>query len=495
MQWNHDILYVFQTRDGRSRPFHGVSAALQYCNCIRSIFAYICSNPSHSIPFPKILCLWGVNGNAGCPQSAASLYLTSEGRCQCLRVDPTWSAMEPSVHHSSAEVKIWSTMDPKLWQTVLEPSQRSSVLSIEASYVQGIMFNHFNHVQSDSNWNLLETGLRQGSFINLPLTCKPSSLIPAAWKWETSMSFAAALMLSCCSLGYQRYNQECPKRQSATNDQVIQVSSSTSDQPVINQWSTWKRILKVSTTMEQQPVWHLAAPQSKSSSLHQSPSQQCDICRTSADWRSENRCGLAMLKKRCCVRCFMILRRTVDPTSGQYIVLDCSSGCSENSTAYLVPWIHHDSPCCDMLRPSSSPKFWQLDPLGSTRRVPSGLRLWAVTPPATRRKLRWLVATLPQRRWSRRGLEDAWILPPWPSDLWLLLTSADFCQICPNWRSLQTGKSALMLQGLLRAITTQFASMLGKSKQNSGNTTCQEPCRERFLESVWAFVCWHGGSD
>ena len=266
---------------------------------------------------------------------------------------------------AACEVKIWSTMDPKLWQTVLEPSQRSSVLSIEASYVQGIMFNHFNHVQSDSNWNLLETGLRQGSFINLRLTCKPSSLIPAAWKWETSMSFAAALMLSCCSLGYQRYNQECkPERQSATNDQVIQVSSSTSDQPVINLKANSKGVdndgattgvafgssaVKVFVTA---PI-SIAAVRYLPHLSRLTKQQPLWSCKTLL---------------RCCVRCFMILRRTVDPTSGQYIVLDCSSGCSENSTAYLVPWIHLVATCA-MLRPSS---WWQLDPLGSTRRVPSG---------------------------------------------------------------------------------------------------------------------------
>ena len=360
--------------------------------------------------------------------------------------------MEHRVHH--CEVKIWSTMDPKLWQTVLEPSQRSSVLDrVEASYV----LQSCSELQSDSNWNLLETGLRQGSFINLPLTCKPSSLIPAAWKWETSMSFAAALMLSCCSsLGYQRYNQECkPKRQSATNDQVIQVSSSTSDQPVINQWST-----------SDQPVINLKANSKGvdndgattgvafgSSAVKVFVTAPISIAAVrylphlSRLTKRTTAVGLAIrLKKRCCVRCFMILRRTVDPTSGQYIVLDCSSGCSENSTAYLVPWIHHDSPCCDMLRPSSSPKFWQLDPLGSTRRVPSGLRLWAVTPPATRRKLRWLVATLPQRRWSRRGLErlEGWKTHGFyrhdhqTSDFcWLLLTSADFCWLLPDLSKLK----------------------------------------------------------
>lgn len=33
-----------------------------------------------------------------------------------------------------------------------------------------------------------------------------------------------------------------------------------------------------------------------------------------------------------------MVRRTVEPSSGQYVSLDCSSGCSENSTAYLVSW-------------------------------------------------------------------------------------------------------------------------------------------------------------
>ena len=97
-----------------------------------------------------------------------------------------------------------------------------------------------------------------------------------------------------------------------------------------------------------------------------------------------------------------------------------------------------DSPylktCCDMLR-HVAPKF--LVAVGSPRVNPSGLRLWAVTPAATRRKLQWLVATLPQRRWSRRGLEDAWIHmnstamtchDHQTSDFWLLLTSARFVQ-------------------------------------------------------------------
>ena len=32
------------------------------------------------------------------------------------------------------------------------------------------------------------------------------------------------------------------------------------------------------------------------------------------------------------------LPRTVEATTGQFVVLDCSSGCSENSTAYLAAW-------------------------------------------------------------------------------------------------------------------------------------------------------------
>lgn len=33
------------------------------------------------------------------------------------------------------------------------------------------------------------------------------------------------------------------------------------------------------------------------------------------------------------------IRRTVEAASGQYVVLDCTSGCTENSTAYLAPWM------------------------------------------------------------------------------------------------------------------------------------------------------------
>ena len=118
-----------------------------------------------------------------------------------------------------SEVKIWSTMDPKLWQTLLEPSQRSLFFSILSSI----------RVQLYPTVLVAWTGICQGSFINLRLTCKPSSLIPAAWKWETSMSFAAASILLLQQPRHQRYTQECKsERQSATNDQV---SSSISGQP------------------------------------------------------------------------------------------------------------------------------------------------------------------------------------------------------------------------------------------------------------------------
>lgn len=174
------------------------------------------------------------------------------------RLHHRWSA-EGAVHHSSAQKTRWRS---DLRWIPNCGKQFSNPLS-EARFCRLSIFSYVlqscSELQSDSNWNLLETGLCQGSFINLRLTCKPSSLIPAAWKWETSMSFAAALMLSCCSsLGYQRYNQETSRVQTRKT-----ICNKWPSNPSIklNQWSTWKRILKVSTTMEQQPVWHLAAPQ------------------------------------------------------------------------------------------------------------------------------------------------------------------------------------------------------------------------------------------
>ena len=250
--------------------------------------------------------------------------------------------------------------------------------------------------------------------------------------------------------------------------------------------------------MGQQAVWHLATPQWKSSSLHQSPSQQCDICRSSADLGRSSRCGRALVMRqicRCCVVIFF-LRRTVDPTSGQHIVLDCSSGCSENSTAYLVPWMQHMQHMQHMQLVAVACGCLRLPPCWVK---PSGRR-WAATPVATRRKLRWLVATRPQHRWSRRGSEP-WILPPSSSDLWLLLTSADFCWLLLTARFLQT-EGVFKLENQLWRYRACWGLLLLSLHRCSANprqlwkhNMAIEPCSERFLQSLLAFVCWHSGSD
>ena len=157
-----------------------------------------------------------------------------------------------------------------------------------------------------------------------------------------------------------------------------------------------------------------------------------------------------------------------------------------------------DSPCCDMrhvapkfLVAVGSPRVNPSGPVGS-RRVPSGLRLWAVTPAATRRKLRWLVATLPQRRWSRRGLEDARILPPWLAMTIRPLTSADFCWLLLTARFVQT-EGVFKLENQLWCYRACWGLLLLSLHRCSANPskTPETQYAKNLVGSDFKKVCGH----
>ena len=72
---------------------------------------------------------WGVDGNAGCPQSATKIYLTSEGQCPDLKVDDVKGRscvnIWKSIGEASGKVKILPMMAHNLWPAVQERPQRS----------------------------------------------------------------------------------------------------------------------------------------------------------------------------------------------------------------------------------------------------------------------------------------------------------------------------------------------------------------------------------
>ena len=152
----------------------------------------------------------------------------------------------------------------------------------------------------------------QGLFINLWPTLKPFNLMPALCKWETFMIFADASDFSPPLL--------------RTDIHITWCSSSV--------------LFEVWTMMVQQPAWHLAIPTWNSSLPHRFLLQLCGTCRPLDVEGDVGPCWSVPHGHMPHIPSdTWHPRRTVEAASGQYVVLDCTSGCTENSTAYLAPWM------------------------------------------------------------------------------------------------------------------------------------------------------------